>query len=44
VQFVYIKRNQLYFIFTSTKRSLMPAFALELLNKVINVRDICVLT
>ena len=39
VQFVYIKKNQLYFVFTSKKREMMTAFMLELLIKVTNVSN-----
>ena len=37
IQFVYIKKNQLYFVFTSKKREMMTAYMLELLIKVTNV-------
>jgi AP-4 complex subunit mu-1 len=42
VQFTYIKRNQLFFVFTSKDRQLKPAFALELLTKVASmIHDFC---
>lgn len=37
MQFIYIKKSQQFFVFTSVDRSLKPAFALELLTKVANV-------
>jgi AP-4 complex subunit mu-1 len=42
IQFVYIKKNQLYFVFTSKKREMMTAYMLELLIKVTNmIHDFC---
>ena len=42
MQFTYIKRNQLFFVFTTKDRMMKPAFALELLNKVASmIHDFC---
>jgi hypothetical protein len=31
VQFAFIKRNQLFFVFTSASRKMLPSLALEML-------------
>eukprot|EP00347_Sterkiella_histriomuscorum_P011909 403370632 len=42
VQFIYMKRNQLFFVFTSTKKDLIPSFAQQLLFKVVQmIHDFC---
>lgn len=39
---MYIKRNQLFFVFTSKKRDMLTSFMLELLNKVTHmINDFC---
>ena len=39
---MYIKRNQLFFVFTSKKRDMLTSFMLELLTKVTHmINDFC---
>ena len=42
IQFAYIKRNQLFFVFTSASRNILPAMALELLQAIVGrIHDFC---
>ena len=42
IQFAYIKRNQLFFVFTSASRKIIPALALELLGTIVGrIHDFC---
>ena len=42
IQFAYIKRNQLFFVFTSASRKIIPALALELLGSIVGrIHDFC---
>jgi len=42
IQFAYIKRNQLFFVFTSASRKIIPALAIELLGSIVGrIHDFC---
>ena len=42
IQFAFIKRNQLFFVFTSAQRNIIPSLALELLGAIVGrIHDFC---
>jgi len=42
IQFVHVKKKELYFVVTSLKRDISPALALEMIEAIINrIHDFC---